>query len=83
MEKIRVIITNNQKAVKVPGVEIAVVCDVDSRALIAAAAKIKALTGVEPRKEKDVRRVLAMKDVDGILCETPDHWHAWCAWEAM
>ncbi|MDD4016565.1 MAG: Gfo/Idh/MocA family oxidoreductase [Kiritimatiellae bacterium] len=72
-----------QNAVKVPGVEIAVVCDVDSRALIAAAAKIKALTGVEPRKEKDVRRVLAMKDVDGILCETPDHWHAWCAWEAM
>ena len=72
-----------QNAIKVPGVEIAVVCDVDSRALVAAAAKIKELTGVEPRKEKDVRKVLAMSDVDGILCVTPDHWHAWIAWAAM
>lgn len=72
-----------QNAIKVPGVEIAVVCDVDSRARTAAAAKIKELTGVEPRQERDVRRVLEMKDIDGIVCETPDHWHAWCAWAAM
>ena len=70
-------------AIKVPGVEIAVVCDVDSRARDAAAAKIRALTGVEPRKERDVRKVLEMPDVDGVLCETPDHWHAWIAWAAM
>lgn len=72
-----------QNAVKVPGVEIAVVCDVDLRAMDAAAAKIASLTGLVPRKEKDVRKVLNMKDIDGILCETPDHWHAWCAWAAM
>ena len=72
-----------QSAIQVPGVEIAVVCDVDSRARDAAAAKILELTGVEPRKEKDVRKVLEMSDVDGILCETPDHWHAWIAWAAM
>ena len=72
-----------QSAIKVPGVEIAVVCDVDSRALDAAAAKIRELTGFEPRKERDVRKVLEMPDVDGVLCETPDHWHAWIAWSAM
>ena len=72
-----------QNALKVPGVEIAVVCDVDARAMDAAAAKVKEMTGVEPRKEKDVRKVLAMKDIDGVLCETPDHWHAWTAWAAM
>ncbi len=72
-----------QNAIKVPGVEIAVVCDVDSRARAAAAAKIQQLTGVAPRQEKDVRKVLGMPDVDGILCETPDHWHAWMAWAAM
>ena len=72
-----------QNALKVPGVEIAVVCDVDSRAREAAAAKVKELTGRDPLKEKDLRKVLEMKDVDGILCETPDHWHAWAAWAAM
>lgn len=72
-----------QNAIKLPGVEIAVVCDVDSRARNEAAAKLNALTGLEPRKEKDVRKVLEMDDVDGILCTTPDHWHAWCAWAAM
>ena len=72
-----------QNAIKVPGVEIAVVCDVDSRARAAAAAKIQELTGVAPKQEKDVRKVLEMADVDGILCETPDHWHAWMAWAAM
>jgi len=72
-----------QNALKVPGVEIAVVCDVDSRAMDAAAAKVRELTGREPLKIKDVRKVLERADVDGILCETPDHWHAWCAWAAM
>ena len=72
-----------QNALKVPGVEIPVVCDVDARARDAAAAKLKELTGKEPQKEKDVRKVLELADVDGILCETPDHWHAWAAWAAM
>ena len=36
-----------QNALKVPGVEIPVVCDVDARAREAAAAKLKELTGKE------------------------------------
>lgn len=54
-----------QNALKVPGVEIAVVCDVDSRAREAAAAKVKELTGRDPIKEKDLRKVLEMKESCG------------------
>ena len=72
-----------QQVLRCKGMDIAVVCDVDSRAREAAAAKVKEQTGRDPLKEKDLRKVLEMKDVDGILCETPDHWHAWAAWAAM
>ena len=65
------------------GAEIAVVCDVDSRAREEAAAKVKELTGVEPDKACDVREVLARADVDGLICAAPDHWHATAAAWAM
>ena len=70
-------------AIAVPGVEIATVCDVDNRAMDFAAAEILKLTGKVPRKEKDIRNVLADKDIDGVICETPDHWHAPLTWMAV
>ena len=36
-----------------------------------------------PKKEKDFRKVLEMEDVDGIISETPDHFHAYSAVMAM
>lgn len=68
---------------KTPGVEIAWVCDVDSRAMDFAAKYVEDATGFRPRKEKDIRRVLEDRELDGIICETPDHWHATAAWLAM
>ena len=65
------------------GAEIAVVCDVDSRAREMAAAKVKELTGVEPDKVCDVCEVLSRPDVDGLICAAPDHWHATAAAWAM
>ena len=70
-------------AMKVPGVEIAYVCDVDSRAREWAAAEVEKLSGFKPKKEKDLRKVLEDKDLDGIISETPDHWHAYSAVLAM
>ncbi len=61
---------------KLPGVEIAALCDVDARAMDAAAAEIQRLTGKMPKKEGDLRKVLADKEVDGVVCAAPDHWHA-------
>ena len=54
-------------AMKVPGVEIAYVCDVDSRARDWAAAEVEKLSGFKPKKEKDLRKVLEDKNLDGII----------------
>ena len=68
---------------KVPGVEVAWVCDVDSRAVAFAAGRVKKLTGVAPRTAADIRKVLEDPTLDGIVCEAPDHWHAYAAYHAM
>ena len=70
-------------AMKVPGVEIAWVCDVDRRAREFAADHVFKATGVRPRVEKDLRKVLEDKELDGIISETPDHFHAYSAVMAM
>ena len=68
---------------KVPGVEIAYACDVLEEARNWTAGRLEKETGVRPKKEKDVRKVLEDKELDGIICATPDHWHATCAVMAM
>ena len=72
-----------KSAMKVPGVEIAWVCDVDSRARENAADYVFKETGVKPKMEKDLRKVLEDKELDGIISETPDHFHAYSAVIAM
>ena len=72
-----------RRALTVPGLEIAWVCDVDSRARDFAAAEVQKIAGYVPRKEKDLRKVLEDKELDGIISETPDHWHAYSAVLAM
>ena len=70
-------------AAAMPGLEVAYVCDVDSRARDWAADQVRGIAGKAPRKEVDIRRVLEMKDVDAVFAEVPDHWHAPMAWMAM
>lgn len=70
-------------AAELPGVEIACVCDVDSRARDWAANQILQKTGKAPDRAEDIRRVLERKDIDGVIIEVPDHWHAPMAWMAM
>ncbi|MBO7721421.1 MAG: Gfo/Idh/MocA family oxidoreductase [Kiritimatiellae bacterium] len=72
-----------KEAMKVPGVEIACVCDVDSRAREFAADFVLKATGVKPRMEADLRKVVNMPDIDGVVSETPDHIHAYSAIAAM
>jgi predicted dehydrogenase len=60
----------------VPNVEIAYVCDVDSRAVekgIRAAAKRQQR---QLKGTNDFRRMLEDKSVDAISIAAPDHWHA-------
>lgn len=72
-----------KSAMKVPGVEIAWVCDVDSRAREMAADYVFKATGVKPKTEKDLRKVVEDPLLDGIISETPDHFHAYSAVLAM
>lgn len=71
------------RALQVPGVEIATVCDVDARARDFAADWLVKQGRPAPKKEKDLRVVLADPSIDGIISETPDHVHAWSAVMAM
>ena len=67
----------------VPGVDIAVVCDVDSRAMDFCADWLVRNGRPAPRKEADFRKVIEMPDIDGVISETPDHFHAYSAVMAM
>jgi predicted dehydrogenase len=68
---------------KLKGVEIATVCDVDARARAAAADQVLKTQGKKPKQEVDIRKVLEDKTIDGIATVTPDHWHAPAALMAM
>lgn len=52
--------------------EVVAVCDIHQPYLDFAAKKI----GGAPKQFKDYRKLLEMKDVDAVVINTPDHWHA-------
>jgi predicted dehydrogenase len=61
---------------QMPNAEIAYVCDVDQTVMDRTIAEIEKITGKKPKGEKDIRKVLADKNVDAVMIATPDHWHA-------
>jgi predicted dehydrogenase len=68
-----------------PNAEIVSLCDVDSKMLADAAdmAGQKQASKKKPRTYADYRKMLAEKDLDVCMVETPDHWHALPAIAAM
>ena len=61
---------------KVPGVEIAAVCDIDENVLGTRLGDIEKLDLLKPRTFTDVRKVLEDKSIDAITVATPNHWHS-------
>jgi predicted dehydrogenase len=57
-------------------------CDVDKNYLAAAAAYLKKTSNTDAVTHADYRRVLEMKDIDGVVVTVPDHWHAIMAIQA-
>lgn len=51
------------------------VCDVEEKALAKGLAAVEKAGG-KAIAEKDIRRLLEKKDLDGLLICAPDHWHA-------
>jgi predicted dehydrogenase len=69
---------NVMAALKVPGVNIAALCDVDKNVLDKRMAEL-AKMNIDTSKVKtygDYRKLLEQKDIDVVIVGTPDHWHA-------
>src|SRR5437868_3564241 len=59
----------------VPEVEIAYVCDVDSRARERGIEAVARKQSTRPKGEKDLRRMLEDPRLDAVSIAAPDHWH--------
>jgi predicted dehydrogenase len=67
-----------QSALKVPGVNVVALCDIDRNVLDQ---RMKDLQGMKVDTSRitlysDYRKLLEQKDIDVVLIGTPDHWHA-------
>jgi predicted dehydrogenase len=59
-----------------PNVEIAYICDVDSKVLAREIGNVEKITGKAPKGIGDIRQLLDKKDFDALVIAAPDHWHA-------
>ena len=59
-------------------VEIVYFCDVKKSQLDSAAKKYSKFIDCNPKRETDLRNVIADPKVDAIFNATPDHWHTHC-----
>jgi predicted dehydrogenase len=69
---------NVKAALKIPGVHLVAVCDVDETAITDRLGELSKLN-VDAGKVKTYRNYKALlddKDVDIVIIGTPDHWHA-------
>ncbi|MEP6952344.1 MAG: Gfo/Idh/MocA family oxidoreductase [Ginsengibacter sp.] len=65
-------------AVKIPGVNVVAICDVDKNVLdrrMGDLGKMK-IDAAKVKTYGDYRQLLDNKDVDAVIIATPDHWHA-------
>ena len=52
------------------------ICDVDKREVDKFSQHMEQTYQLKPKTEKDIRKLLEVKDIDAIAIATPDHWHA-------
>ncbi|MDX2196384.1 MAG: Gfo/Idh/MocA family oxidoreductase [Cytophagales bacterium] len=61
---------------KTPNVEVVAVIDPDKNVAEKTALEIQGITNKKLVIEKDIRKMLEMKNIDALMIATPDHWHA-------
>src|SRR5262245_61706708 len=61
---------------RLPGVHVAYVCDVDSRATAKTAKALTEAGAPTPKELVDFRKALEDSAVDALAIAAPDHWHA-------
>ncbi len=66
------------RMIQVEDVDVVALCDVDSHMLDDAAktTATRQKSGKEPRKYHDYKELIKQEELDVILIDTPDHWHA-------
>ncbi len=70
--------SNVNAALKVPGVNLVAVCDIDKSVIDKRLGEL-AKKNIDTSKIKvygDYRKLLEQKDIDAVIIGTPDHWHA-------
>ena len=69
---------NVKSAVRVPGVQLTALCDVDQRVLDRRMGELAGMgiDGAKVETFRDYRKMLEKKDLDVVIVGTPDHWHA-------
>src|SRR5262249_32448444 len=72
-------IANLSDFMRVPEFEIVGLCDPDPKQIERAMNAVKKSNRPteKVKTEKDFRRISDSKDVDVVICGTPDHWHAY------
>jgi predicted dehydrogenase len=63
-------------ALKIGGVEVTGICDVDSEHLTTSADELEKLQGVRPKTFKSYHDLLDMKGLEAVFIGTIPHWHA-------
>lgn len=63
-------------ALKVGGVKVIAVCDVDTKHLKSGADEIDKLQGSRPKEFKNYQDLLEINDLEAVFIGTPPHWHA-------
>src|SRR5579884_2816699 len=73
------------RLIQIAPVEVVSLCDVDSRMLADAAAIVaqRQQSRKTPRTYSDYRDMLKERDLDIVIVDTPDHWHALAMIEAV
>src|SRR4030095_6329006 len=77
--------SNLSAAIKIPGVNVVALCDVDKNVLDKRMADL-AKMNVDTTKVKtfgDYRKLLEQKEIDAVIIGTPDHWHALIMMQAV
>jgi predicted dehydrogenase len=70
--------SNMTSAVKIPGINLVAICDIDSTVIEKRMKELEKLK-IDASKVKvyaDYRKLLEQKDIDIVIVGTPDHWHA-------
>ena len=67
--------SDTKALLKVPGVQLSAICDVDQNVLDKRKSEMSELN-VKVKTYTDYRKLLEDKDIDAVVIGSPDHWHA-------